>query len=250
MAAGQREIAVNILGASPMFTGVDQGILRTMVDALIMERWPERSVVMAPHKTVTRFYVLLGGRVKITRQNMKNGREVTLFLLGPGDGFNIVSLMDDQPQDVCAQTLDAVEVLSGSIEQWKAWLEAYPVFRLAVRKYVYQRLRDLCELASDLALHDTMTRLAHLLLRYCSDRLTCPDINLIGDLSHEELAHMIGTVRVVVNRLLAELKREGIIDTQGGKLHVMNMEKLLQKTEQQLYTARNGATGPLGASPR
>ena len=94
-----------------------------------------------------------------------------------------------------------------------------------------------------------MTRLSHLILRYCNDRLTCSDINLISDLPHEELAHMIGTVRVVVNRLLAELKREGIIDTHSGRLRVLNIEKLLQKTEQQLYSIPHGSSDPLGASP-
>ena len=232
-----------------MFEGLDPGTLRVMTENLTMESWPERSIVMVPQKTTSRFYVVLRGRVKITRQNHKNGREITLFLLGPGDGFNVVSLLDGQPHEVCAQTLDTVEALSAPIVQWKDWLEAYPALRLAVRKYIYLRLCDLSELACDLALHDTMTRLSHLILRYCNDRLTCSDINLISDLSHEELAHMIGTVRVVVNRLLAELKREGIIDTQGGRLHVLNLEMLLRKSEQELYSTPRASTSPLGTSP-
>lgn len=232
-----------------MFEGVDPGTLRAMVKALTAECWPEHSIVMEPQKTITRFYVVLSGRVKITRQNLNNGREVTLFLLGPGDGFNVVSLLDGQPHEVCAQTLDTVEALSAPIAQWKDWLELYPALRHAIRKYIYLRLCHLSELACDLALHDTMTRLSHLILRYCNDRLTCSDINLISDLPHEELAHMIGTVRVVVNRLLAELKREGIIDTHSGRLRVLNIEKLLQKTEQQLYSIPHGSSDPLGASP-
>lgn len=249
MARRQGDIAASLLSGSPIFKDVDADTVGDMVEALTKERWPERSVVMTPEKTVERFYVLLGGRVKITRQNQKTGREVTLFLLGPGDGFNIVSLLDGRPQDVCAQTLDAVEALSGPVELWKEWLDAYPSVRHAIRRYVYGRLRDLSELACDLALHDTMTRLSHLILRYCNDRLTCSDVRLISDLSHEELAHMIGTVRVVVNRLLAELKREGVVDTRGGVLHVLNVQKLLQRAEREAGMPPGDGNGSVGAAP-
>jgi CRP/FNR family transcriptional regulator len=79
-----------------------------------------------------------------------------------------------------------------------------------------------------------MTRLAHLILRYFDGvgEAEPAHPNLIQDLPNEELAQMIGTVRVVVNRLLNELKREGIVDTQGGELHLLNLEKLLRKAEQ------------------
>lgn len=244
MPTGQPDNGFDALAASPVFAGVAPEAVRTIAGALAPECWAGRRVVMRPDQTVERFYMLRKGRVKITRQNMRNGREITLFLLGPGDGFNVVTLLDGRLHDVSAETLEPVEVLWGRISQWKGWLEAYPALRLAVRRYIFQRLNHLSQLACDLALHDTMTRLAHLLLNYCSDRLTCADLRLIGDLSHEELAHMIGTVRVVVNRLLAELKREGIVDTDGGRLRVLDLHKLLEKAEEQVSSSPQSSPGP------
>lgn len=246
MSAGQPDDGMNCLFASPLFAGVAPEVVQTMAGSLAPEYWSGRRLVMGPHETLQRFYVLRTGRVKITRQNLRNGREITLFLLGPGDAFNVVSLLDGRLHDVSAQTLEPVEALSGPVAQWKAWLDSYPALRQAVRRYIYLRLTHLSELACDLALHDTMTRLAHLLLTYCSDRLTCRNLLLIGDLSHEELAHMIGTVRVVVNRLLAELKREGIVDTDGGRLRVLDLHKLLEKAEEHVIAARPSPHHPPG----
>lgn len=185
---------------------------------------------MVPGRESDRVYVLLKGRVKISLHN-PSGRELTLFLLGPGDVFNLECLLDRQEQELFAQTLETVEALSGPIGLWTNWLDTIPPFRRAFRRYLEQRLHGLAELAGDLALHDTMTRLVHLLLRYFNHGNGAKAHNLIEDLSHDELAHMIGTVRVVINRLLAELKHDAIIDTRPGKLRVLDLQKLLQKAE-------------------
>lgn len=251
MTPAQRDTAVNVLAKSTLFSDIDAAILQRMVGNLDAEQWSVRRIVMAPHQTVERFYLLVAGRVKITRQNIKTGREITLFLLGPGDAFNVVSLLDGRQHEVYAQTLDTVDAVSGPVELWKDWLETYPALRLAMRGYIYQRLHHLAELACDLALHDTMTRLSHLLLNHCIDigEHSCTRLSLIEDLPHEELAQMIGTVRVVVNRLLSELKREGIVDTNGGKLQVLNLDKLLQKAEQRIRTPPSASDHPVGLSP-
>jgi len=231
---------------SPLFNGLGKTIRDDIVDALKPEQWSRHRLVMTPVDTQKRFYVLLKGRVKVSRQNPETGREIILFLLGPGDGFNVVSLLDGQSHEVSVETLDEVEALSAPLEQWLEWMQAYPAFNHAMHRYIDWKMRQLSELASDLALYDTMTRLAHLILRYFNGNGgdVYPCANLIKDLPHEELARMIGTVRVVVNRLLSELRQEGVVSTEGGELHVCDLEKLLLKAEQHVR-ARDSEHKPL-----
>jgi CRP-like cAMP-binding protein len=189
---------------------------------------------MNPEATCKRFYILLQGRVKVIRQNADTGRELTLFLLGPGDGFNVISLLDGKRHNVIAETLDPVIAVSAPISLWHDWLDRYPSLRDAMRRYIDQQMRRLSELAADLALHDTMARLAHLILRNYEASQANPGRNLLRGLSHEELAHLIGTVRVVVNRLLRELREEGVIKYQNGEIKVLDLQKLLRRAEQAL----------------
>ena len=219
--------AISTLAAGPLFKGIDPALLLPMTDALTEEHWSRRHFILNPHQAAKHFHVILNGRVKIFLHS-QGGRELTLSLLGPGDAFHLESLLDGQEPGVFVQALDDVDALSGPTELWKNWLDTNPAFRCTFRRYVDRRLRDMTELAGDLALHDTMSRLAHLLLRYFNG-IEGP--NLIEDLSHEELANMIGTVRIVINRLFAELKREGIVDTNAGKLRVLDLQKLLNKAE-------------------
>jgi hypothetical protein len=71
--------------------------------------------------------------------------------------------------------------------------------------YLGKPIRTLEELASDLSLHDTATRLAKLILRHVDHENQPPELKLINDVSNKELASMIGSVRVVVNRHLTKL---------------------------------------------
>ena len=229
---------IDQLARSPLFHGFDKSVLQDIVPLLDMEQWSSRQVVMSPEATCKRFYVLLQGRVKITSQNPETGRELTLFLLGPGDGFNIVSLLDGERHEVVAVTLDSVIAVSASIATWHDWLDLYPSLRNTMRYYIDQQMRQLSELATDLALHDTMARLARLILRNYEQSRVDPRRDLLHGLSHEELAHLIGTVRVVVNRLLKELREEGVIECQGGELHVLSLKKLLHRAEQELDRIR------------
>ena len=230
----------DILHKSPVFSGLERNALKTMARAFTLRHWPENSEIMAPEDTAEQFMVLVQGRVKVSCSN-RQGRELTLWLLGPGDGVDVLSLLDGKPHAVSVRTLTQVEALSVPLPVVRQWLERYPAFRLAAHHYIARQLREVADLAGDLALNHTMTRLAELLLRHFdSSRSSQP--NLIHDLPHEELAHLIGSVRVVVNRLIGQLKRDGIVDMRDGTLRVVNLKRLLSTVEAQIG-ARNTRSG-------
>ncbi|MGH8316707.1 MAG: Crp/Fnr family transcriptional regulator [Steroidobacteraceae bacterium] len=106
-----------------------------------------------------------------------------------------------------------MQTLCVSLPVFQGWIEHPPPLRVAVHRYLARQLRALTDLAVDLALHDTMTRMAQLLLRHFDESTDAkaPKVNLIGDLPQTELASLIGSVRIVVSRLLAELQRGGLL---------------------------------------
>jgi CRP/FNR family transcriptional regulator, cyclic AMP receptor protein len=224
------------LASSPLFQGVSSAVLKKMAVSFVSESWPKRCQVSTPSGQPDRFRIIVSGRVKITRSNGHDGRELTLWLLGPGDGFDIVSLLDGAPHAASAWTLDEVQTLYAPADVARMWLECYPAFRLAIHRYIAQQLRKLTDLASDLALHDTMTRLANLLLRHYDTRSPQGGsaLKLLHDLPQEELAALIGSVRVVVSRLLSQLRRQSVAELSNGVLHITDLKRLLQLAEAHL----------------
>jgi CRP-like cAMP-binding protein len=232
--------APEVLSHSPLFKGVGHAPLKLWAHAFLRESWTKGQLVADRAECARSFRVIVRGRVKIVRTNADDAREVTLWLLGPGDGFDVVSLLDGEPHAVAAWALDDVETLAVPLRTMQQWLDRSAPLRLAMHRYVAHQLRALTDLAGDLALHDTMTRLAGLLLRHANIAGTGHRAasSLISDLSHEELASLIGSVRVVVSRLLAELKREGVVELRSGTIRVLDLKRLLQRAENQ--ARRNG----------
>lgn len=220
------------LRALPMFAALQAHELREIANGLHPMQWPRRVQVMPSDDTVERFYLILRGRVRVEAEHPVTARIITLYLLHPGDGHNIITLLDGKPHQVIAETLDEVEAVSAPLNRWHAWMQRYPSLRQSMMLAAAMRLRELAGLAEDLALHETSARLAHLLLRHIETD-NGPH-GLLHGLLHDDIARLIGSVRVVVNRLLNRFKHEGIIHTDAGHIEVVDLERLLHKAESQL----------------
>ena len=219
--------SLTALRRSPLFTGVDEPTLRRLLASLSEEVWEPRRQLMGPAGSLERFRLIVSGRVKIVRSNSLDGRELTLWLLGPGDGFDVVSLLDGRAHEVSAWSLTPVRTLAAPLAVWSGWLRWLRPLDLAAHRYCAGKLRELADLASDLALCDTPTRLAHLLLRHFGSG----EGNLLLDLPQRELAAMIGSVRVVVSRALAQLRAQGAVELHDGSLRAVDLERLLARAE-------------------
>jgi CRP-like cAMP-binding protein len=230
------------LSHSPLFSGIGHAALKPWAHAFVREHWTKGQLIAGSAESACSFRVIVRGRVKIVRTNADDAREITLWLLGPGDGFDVVSLLDGEPHAVAAWALDDVGTLAIPLNTMHTWLEHSAPLRLAVHRYVAHQLRALADLAGELALHDTMTRLAGLLLRHSA---TGPNRSarrsLLHDLPQEELASLIGSVRVVVSRLLAELRREGVVDLSGRAIRVLDLHRLLRRAESQIRSSEQHA---------
>ena len=226
--------SINVLQGATLFHGVDAEMMGEILGHFTPMTLPKKSIVHS-WQTKESFFVIISGRVKISQINPKTGREYIINILEGGDAFDIISLLDREEHEVVIEAIDELQLLRTSMYTARNWLDTHPEFNKNFLPYLGSRMRLLENSATDLALHDTITRLARLILRYVDDKSTQQEkeysVKLINDLSHEALAQMIGSVRKVVNLNIQELKKEGIIDSARGKLSVKNLQKLLEKAK-------------------
>lgn len=166
--------------------------------------------LMRPEECLEHFFVLLEGRVKVSQINFETGKEQILYLLSKGDMYDVVSLLDGKEHENVAMALDDVKLLVFPIELFREWVATKPSFNKLFLPYVGKQLRSMENLASDLSLYDTTTRLVKLIARNIEQEDGKQTLKLINNLSHEELANLIGTVRKVLNRNLQALKKRGL----------------------------------------
>jgi CRP/FNR family cyclic AMP-dependent transcriptional regulator len=227
---------LNALRSSALFAGLSEETRATMLADYRRETWP-KGARLPPKQTTELFTVVTTGRLELTRTSSESGRQMTLFLMEPGDGFDVITLLDGQAHDIDAVALDALEVVTAPIAKVRRWMEANPDFNRGFLPYLGKRIRDLENLSADLVLSETVTRLARLILLQATpppvplESFDPPRLPLINTLSDEAMARMIGSVRVVVNRHLQDFKRLGLITTSHGKLIVTDLEKLREHCE-------------------
>ncbi len=53
--------------------------------------------------TLKYFYIILRGKVKIYQMNINSGKEQTIYLMGRGDMFDTVTLLDNNPHDIMSE---------------------------------------------------------------------------------------------------------------------------------------------------
>jgi len=181
-------------------------------------------------ETLEYFFIFMSGKVKVFQMNLNNGKEQTLYLLGRGDMYDTVTLLDGQPHEVMSEVLEAGEALRVPIGKAREWMYDYPIFGEIVLKYVAGQIRHVEELASDLTLLDTKERLIKLIVENI-EKSRSTGKNMLENLSHAEIAKLIGTVRHVVDRHIKQLKAEGILETGRRKLALKNLEKLQEKLD-------------------
>jgi len=100
----------------------------------------------------------------VTRINPETGRTITLCILGPGDGIDTVTLLNSAPHEVMPVALDDILLISVPLQAACIWIERHPEFNRRFLPYLGEQLRRIEDLASDLALHDTMIRMARLMM--------------------------------------------------------------------------------------
>jgi len=185
-------------------------------------------ILMRPEECLEHFFIILEGRVKISQINFENGKEQILYLLSKGDMYDIISLLDGKLHENVVMALDDVKLLVFPIELFRKWIETKPSFNKLFFPYVAKQLRDVETLATDLSLYDTTTRLVKLIARNLDQEGDKQTLKLINNLSHDELASLVGTVRKVLNRNLQALKKEGLIDIKRKEIHIKDSQNLLE----------------------
>jgi len=163
--------------------------------------------------------VVREGAVKIYKTG-DGGREQILEIEGPGRCVAELPLFDGRPYPAsCAAVHDSV-LLVIRPRDFQALLDRHPELTRSVIASLAFRLRRMVMLVQELSLRDVRQRLMDLFLELAGDGATFE-----LDLSHQELAARIGTVREIVSRTLAKLTQEGVIRIDGKTVTLLESRR-------------------------
>jgi len=201
--------------------------IENILDFTEEEIWPKNTCSLSITKPLSRFHFIISGRIKVYKVDKDSGREFTMFLLKDNDVFDVISLLEELDHEVFYETLDKAIILSVPMDVMRRWVKKNSDINKNMLPYLGHQLKTMEEYASDVTLIDISTRLAKLILSNINTE--SQKLELINDLSNEELANLIGSTRAVVNRHLQEFKNDGILYLGRQKVEIRNLNLLLEK---------------------
>ncbi len=222
------EKAFGVLRSSRLFGGVDENELDSILLSCKTAIY-SKSEPIDNDEGVEWLNIIIEGEVKLSQIDPHSGRSIALFVLHPGDIFDVFSLLDGESHVTFPVALDETLLLRADMDEARSWFLKFPALNERMLPYLGGMMRELESFSEALVFDDTATRLAKLILKHThphkSEHNHYP-VHLINKVSHETMAEMIGSVRSVVTTQLNKMREEGLILTQKGKLLVRELEEL------------------------
>src|SRR6202158_3480807 len=215
---GERTMA---LKAVPFFTQLSDKELDIVRAVATEKHYPKNAVVLTEGEMGDSLYMIQSGKVKVFIGD-EEGREITLKILGAGDFFGEMSMIDKQPRSASVTTLEAATFLVLSHAAFERCVEQAPHIGNVVMQVLAQRVREADRKIGTLALMDVYGRVASTLLElsvYNNGKL------VVGEkLSQQDLANMVGASREMADRILKSLSDRGFISIESKSITIINRE--------------------------
>jgi CRP/FNR family cyclic AMP-dependent transcriptional regulator len=215
MQAMPNTVSTTVLKSVPLFATVPDEQLRMLVSVVTRRSAPRASVIMAAGDQIDSLYMVISGRLKVMMSDAE-GKEVILCLLGPGEFFGEMGLIDDAPRSASVVTIEPCELLSIAKRDFKKCLAENFDMSMAVMRGLVRRLREADRKIGSLALLDVYGRVARLLLDM-SEEVNGQKV-VAKRLPKQDIAKMIGASREMVSRVMKDLQLGGYIEMRGSTI--------------------------------
>ncbi len=219
--------------ASPFFHHLGIEELDQMIALASERRVPRNTMIFARGDEGSNMMAVMSGRVRISAISPE-GREVTLNVIGRGEIFGEIALLDGRPRSADATALDDSLLLVVERKHFLPFLLRSPALVERMIGVLCERLRSTSLVLEEIALFDLPARLARLLVKLCIEYgRPAPGGGTRIDLklSQRELATLIASSRETVNKQLRGWRDKGLVDFAEGYLIVRDARALERLVE-------------------
>jgi CRP/FNR family cyclic AMP-dependent transcriptional regulator len=208
-------VSTALLRNVPLFAGLEEDQLRVLARTVDRRSFPRNATIIRAGDPTESLYIVISGRLKVLMGDAQ-GREVILSILGPGEFFGEMGLIDDSPRSATVMTLEPCELLCMSKSEFKRSLAENFDLSLILMRGLVKRLREADQKIGSLALMDVYGRVARLLLEMAED--VNGEKIVVRKLSKQDIAKMIGASREMVSRVMKDLHLGGYIEIRGRSI--------------------------------
>lgn len=211
----------------PVFEDLAPADLAAISQVTLERRYKKNMIIFMEGEPGEGFHYVKSGKVKIVKMSQE-GREHIINILGPGEVFAEVLLFNPGPYPATAVALedsvigiiknnDLENVVAGNARI------ALHIIRVMSKKLLHAQMK-----IKTLALSDTFSRTAHVLIRLSQQygRAVAGGVEIDLDMTRQDLANLIGTTRETVSRVLNAMRKDKVLRFADQKIIIADEKRL------------------------
>ena len=208
-----------------LFHGIPTEQLRYLADRTTYRMLKAGNMVVGETDFVRAFYIVVSGQLKLYKSSQE-GKEQTLYLLGPGEPFGMCTAFatDSFPANAMALEESAVLIIPGPVMETVATKE--PTLLLNVIQVLSNRLKESMALIESLALKEIPQRMASFLLHSLGKEGRDGKSHVQLSITHRELAKILGSTPEALSRALKKMANDGLLTVDGRTIGVLDRNGL------------------------
>lgn len=204
-----------------LFAELDDREVAAIASVAKTRRYAKDDVIFHEDESGDVFCVIREGKVKITMISPE-GKEIILSMMGPGDFFGEMALIEDEPRSATVVALEPLEVLTiWRTDFLQILADNFSITRKILAE-LSRRVRRMSTRIESLATMDVYGRLARFFLDLATQQGKVLDNGYVAVTrpTHQAIANMIGTSRETVSRLIHELMRQDLLLSEGKTVYL------------------------------
>lgn len=204
------EFAV-LLRMNPLFSDLEPRIIDKLASLCFTRHVQAGEILCQKGDPGDAMYGVRRGQIRI-ETGTRTGARVTLNLLGAGDLFGEIALLDGRERTADVVAVEPSELFALKREQLLDYFMQEPIVAIKFIELLCGRLRHISNQMEEAMTMSLATRLARRLTTLAADFGT--EVMM----SQEELATYVGSARESVNRQLQVWQRAGYIELKRGRI--------------------------------
>jgi len=215
------------LKRTPVFAALPAREVQALAAVAREEQYRAREYVFMEGDPAHWFCLVKSGHVKIVR-HARTGRDVVLELLGAGEMFGGVAVIERRPYPASAQATEPSAVVKIPQDTIVALADREPSIIREIALMIGRRLRGAHDSVKSLAADPVEARLAAALVRLADREGSRSDagIALPFPLTRQSLADMTGTTVETTIRIVSRWLKDRVVVEEGGHLVLRDVETL------------------------
>jgi CRP-like cAMP-binding protein len=220
---------LSLIAAASQFADLEPNVLKTIAARCQPKALDAGQAVFVEGDPCRNLFILESGRVKFFRVNAEGREQILKIFERPGDIFCIASAFSTRRHIVSAAALAGTRLQLLDMDAMNQIVQEHPSVGIKMVRTAGEHLTYLVTLADDLSLKSATGRLAKHIYELAVAEGSAKDIRIPRErLRAEDLAALLGTVRVHISRSLTSLEGAGAIELDRHFVRVRDLEILRQ----------------------